>query len=91
LTINCPNCAKNLVAVISNKTMGLLKEKVAEYYMNRFKCRCGKQYSLQTFTDCCKIKQKQRSNIPFEIHEMVYIVKDLVHISLLENAYRQKE
>ena len=71
--------------------MGLLKEKVAEYYMNRFKCRCGKQYSLQAFTDCCKIKQKQRSNIPFEIHEMVYIVKDLVHISLLENAYRQKE
>lgn len=87
LTTSCTNCLKkNMIATISNRLFLLLKEKVAEYYANRFKCRCGKQYSLNPLGDCCKIKYKPRSNIPFEIHELVYIAKDLLHVNLREVA-----
>lgn len=87
LTTNCVNCLKkNMIATTSNRLFMLLKEKVAEYYANRFKCRCGKQYSLNPLGECCKIKYKPRSNIPFEIHELVYIAKDLLHVNLREVA-----
>ena len=68
LIYECPNCLKSIVATMSNRLMALIKQKSNEYYTNRFKCRCGKQYPVNLMTDCCKIKYKPRSNIPFEIH-----------------------
>ncbi len=91
LTSNCLNCNKSLIATISNRLMMLLKSKINEYYTNRFKCRCGKQYSLNPLGDCCKIKYKPRSNIPFEIHEIVYIAKDLLHVNLGEMSVKSIE
>jgi hypothetical protein len=78
----CP-CGKNLTATISNRLMGLIRDKSAEYYTNKFKCKCNRQYNLSPFFECCKIKYKPRSNIPFEIHELVYVAKDLLHIDPL--------
>ena len=37
-----------------------------------------KQYSLTPISNCCKVNYKHRSNIPFEIHELIYIGKELI-------------
>jgi hypothetical protein len=44
---------------------------------------------LNPLGDCCKIKQKPRSNIPFEIHELVYVAKDMCSISVREYALKE--
>jgi len=59
--------------------------------MNHFKCRCSKQYNLNPLIDCCKIKYKPRSSIPFEIHELIYVTKDLCNISIKEHGQQQKD
>jgi len=75
--ITCPACKRQLLPALSNKITLLLKEQIHEYYNNNFKCKCGKQYCLNPLGDCCKIKFKPRSNIPFDLHELVYLTKDL--------------
>ena len=37
---------------------------------------------MHLFGDCCKIKYRPRSNIPFELHEIIYIAKDLLTITV---------
>ena len=78
LTLLCPSCKRGVVPAISNRLHLIMRQKIAEYYNNNFKCRCNKQYSLSPVTDCCKVKHKPRSNIPFDLHELVYIGKELV-------------
>jgi hypothetical protein len=78
LTLSCPACKRPVLSFISNRLQMLLREKIGEYYNNSFKCRCLKQYSLTPLSACCKIKYKPRSNIPFELHELVYLGKELV-------------
>ena len=55
-----------------------MKQGINEYYNNNYKCQCAKQYSLTPLVRCCKISKKQRSNIPFDIHELVYLSKHLI-------------
>ena len=80
-----------MLPTISNRLMLVLKERVAEYYINKFKCKCNKQYNLNLFSECCKIKFKPKSNIPFEISEMVYVAKDLLRVNLREIASKGVE
>lgn len=84
LSVVCPNpsCGRFLVATLQNRATLFLKERLNEYYNNKFKCRCGRQYNLNPIYDCCKIKYKPRSNLPFEVHEMVYVIKDLCSATL---------
>lgn len=82
LTTNCPSCHCNVIQAISNRMQYTLKQKINEYYNNRFKCRCDKTYALNLIGDCCKIKYKPRSNVPFEIHELIYVVRDLCAFTL---------
>jgi hypothetical protein len=91
LTTVCSHCNKGMLATISNRLMFVLKERVAEYYINKFKCKCNKQYNLNPFSDCCKIKFKPKSNIPFEISETVYVAKDLLRVNLREIANKSGE
>lgn len=78
-----------MLATVSNRLMLVLKERVAEYYSNRFKCKCNKQYVLHPLADCCKIKYRPKSNIPFEVSEMVYVAKDLLRVNLREAASKE--
>ena len=82
LAIECPHCSKSMIATISNRLTLLMKTKSNEYYQSSFKCRCGKEYPVHLLGDCCKIKFRPKSNIPFELHELVYITKDLLRITL---------
>ena len=78
LVTNCPHCNFILIGTISNRITSAIKDRLHEYYTNKIKCRCGKQYMLNPISECCKIKYKPRSNIPFEIHELIYVGKDIV-------------
>lgn len=78
LTTLCPSCKRPVLSAISNRLQLLLRDKSTEYYNNKFKCRCLKQYNLIPITNCCKIKFRPRSNVPFELHEMVYLGKELI-------------
>ena len=78
LTILCPSCRRTVIPSISNRLQLILRDKIAEYYNNKFKCRCLKQYNLTPLSNCCKIKHRPRSNVPFELHELVYLGKELI-------------
>jgi hypothetical protein len=91
LTTVCAHCGKGMLATVSNRLMLVLKDRVSEYYINRFKCKCNKQYILNPLSDCCKIKFRPRSNIPFEISEMVYVAKDLLRVNLRDIAHKPAE
>ena len=78
LTLLCLSCKRTVIPSISNRLQLILRDKNAEYYNNKFKCRCLKQYNLTPLSNCCKIKYRPRSNVPFELHELVYLGKDLI-------------
>lgn len=46
---------------------------------------------LNPFSECCKIKYKPKSNIPFEIHEIVYVAKDLLRVNVRELAFKSPD
>ena len=78
LTLLCPCCRRIVIPSISNRLQPILRNKIAEYYNNKFKCRCLKQYNLVPLSNCCKIKYQPRSNVPFELHELIYLGKELI-------------
>ena len=77
LTLLCPSCKRGVPA-ISSRFHWIMRQNIAEYYYNNFKCKCNRQYSLSPVTDCCKVKYRPRNNIPFDLHEFVAIGKKLV-------------
>lgn len=80
-----------MLATVSNRLMLVIKDRVGEYYNNRFKCKCSKQYPLTPLTDCCKIKFRPKSNIPFELSEMVYVARDLLRVNLRDVAHKPQD
>ena len=75
LLMKCPSCLRPMFAATSNRVGKIIREKIGEYYNNHFKCRCMRQYALTPISNCCKVNYRHRSNIPFEVHELVYMGK----------------
>ena len=78
-------CGNNLIPTIHNRISLTIKKKTDEYYNNNYKCKCTKIYNLTPIYQCCKIKDKQRSNIPFELHQLVYICKDFCSATIIRS------
>lgn len=83
---NCKYCpvenTKLMTSILSNKISMWIKQKSALYYTNKHKCECQKVYPLTLINKCCRVQSEKKTTIPFEIHTFVYLVKELIEVTI---------